>query len=71
MSSDDTAAQLDALVARLERTAEQLRSGDVSPDVAATLVEDAAVLASQASAELERLARASAIEPMPGQTGLL
>ena len=60
MTADDTAAQLDALVARLERAAEQLRSGDVSPDAAATLVEDAAALASQASAELDRLARAAA-----------
>jgi len=71
VSTDDAAAQLDALVARLERTAEQLRSGDVSPDAAASLVEDAAVLASQASAELERRSRAAAAEPMPGQDALL
>ena len=50
---------------------EQLRSGDVSPDAAATLVEDAAALASQASAELDRLARAAAAEPLPGQDPLL
>jgi hypothetical protein len=43
----------------------------VSPDAAATLVEDAAALASQASVELERLSRAAASEPLPGQTGLL
>jgi hypothetical protein len=71
VTADDTAAQLDALVTRLERAAEQLRSGDVSPDVAATLVEDAASLASQASAELDRLSRAAAVEPMPGQDPLL
>jgi hypothetical protein len=70
-TSGDAAAQLDTLVTRLERAAEQLRSGDVSPDAAATLVEDAAVLASQASAELERLSRAAASEPMPGQDQLL
>jgi hypothetical protein len=70
-TTDDAASQLDVLVARLERTAEQLRSGDVSPDAAATLVEDAAALASQASGELDRLSRAAAAEPHPGQDHLL
>jgi hypothetical protein len=70
-TTDDAASQLDALVIRLERTAEQLRSGDVSPDAAATLVEDAASLASQASAELDRLSRVAAAEPHPGQDHLL
>jgi hypothetical protein len=71
MSTEGAATQLDALVTRLERAAEQLRSGDLSPDAAAGLVEDAAALASQASAELERLSRAAAVEPMPGQDQLL
>ena len=62
---------LDELVAKLDRAAEQLRSGDLSADAAATLVEDCAALASQASAELERLARAAAHEPLPGQDSLL
>jgi hypothetical protein len=62
---------LDELVSRLDRAAEQLRSGDLSPDAAATLVEDCSALASQASAELERLARAAAHEPLPGQDSLL
>jgi hypothetical protein len=62
---------LDDLIARLERAAEQLRSGELSPDAAATLVEDCAALASQAAAELERLARAAAHEPLPGQDSLL
>ncbi|MDX6640454.1 MAG: hypothetical protein QOF12_1465 [Solirubrobacteraceae bacterium] len=62
---------LDDLVARLDRAAEQLRSGDLSSDAAATLVEDCASLASQAAAELERLARAAAHEPLPGQDSLL
>jgi hypothetical protein len=62
---------LDALVQRLERAAEQLRSGDLSPDAAAGLVEDCAGLASQASNELERMARAAAHEPLPGQDTLL
>jgi exonuclease VII small subunit len=71
MTTDDAATQLDALVTRLERAAEQLRSGDLSADAAASLVEDAASLASQASAELDRLSRAAAAEPMPGQDALL
>jgi hypothetical protein len=62
---------LDTLVERLERAAEQLRSGDLSPDAAAGLVEDCAAMASQASAELERMARASVPEPPPGQDSLL
>jgi hypothetical protein len=62
---------LDALVQRLERAAEQLRSGDLSADAAAGLVEDCAGLASQASSELERMARAAAHEPLPGQDTLL
>jgi hypothetical protein len=64
--------RIDELIARLERAAEQLRSGELSADAAATLVEDCAVLATQASAELERLARAEATPPPPpGQDSLL
>jgi len=63
--------ELDNLIHRLERAAEQLRSGELSPDAAATLVEDCAALASQASAELDRQARASAAEVPPGQDALL
>lgn len=70
MTDVDTSS-LDALVARLERAAEQLRTGDLSSDAAAGLVEDCAALASQASAELERMARAAAAEPIPGQDSLL
>lgn len=62
---------LDEIVARLDRAAEQLRSGELTPDAAASLVEDCAALAAQASAELERLARESAHEPLPGQDTLL
>jgi hypothetical protein len=62
---------LDRLVDRLERAAEQLRTGDLSADAAAGLVEDCAALASQASAELERLARSAAQEPVPGQDQLI
>ena len=70
--------RLDELISRLERAAEQLRSGELSADAAATMVEDCAALATQAAAELERLARAEAQEiaeganrPTPGQDSLL
>lgn len=69
MTDPDTT--LDALIDRLERAAEQLRSGELSTDAAAGLVEDCAALATQASSELERLARAAASEPLPGQDQLL
>jgi hypothetical protein len=62
---------LDDLIARMERAAEQLRSGECSPDAAATVVEDCATLASQAAAELEQLARDEASPPVPGQDTLL
>jgi hypothetical protein len=62
---------LDDLIARMERAAEQLRSGDCSPDAAATIVEDCATLASQAAAELEQLTRDEVTPPAPGQDTLL
>jgi hypothetical protein len=63
--------ELDTLISRLERAAEQLRSGDLSQDAAATLVEDCAAVAGRAGAELERRARQAAVEPPPGQDSLL
>ncbi|MGH2911364.1 MAG: hypothetical protein ACRDJ3_02690 [Solirubrobacteraceae bacterium] len=63
--------QIDELIEQLERAAEQLRSGELSADAAATLVEDCASLATQASAELEREARAEASPVAPGQDSLL
>jgi hypothetical protein len=62
---------LDDLIARLERAAEQLRSGELSSDAAATLVEDCASLATQAASELEQLTRGEALQPPPGQDSLL
>ena len=68
---------LDDLITRLERAAEQLRSGELSPDAAATMVEDCAALASQAAAELEQLTRAElsaqdeVSPPAPGQDTLI
>jgi hypothetical protein len=63
--------ELDTLIDQLERAAEQLRSGDLSQDAAAGLVEDCAALAGRAGAELERRSRAAAQEPLPGQDSLL
>ena len=68
MSSVD---HLEDLIGRLERAAEQLRSGELSADAAATLVEDCAALATQAAAELEQLTRAEIAAPPPGQDSLL
>jgi hypothetical protein len=66
-----SAQHLDDLIGRLERAAEQLRSGELSPDAAATMVEDCAALATQAAAELEQLTRAEVSAPAPGQDTLL
>jgi hypothetical protein len=64
--------RLDEMITRLSRAAEQLRSGELSPDAAATMVEDCASLATQAAAELEQLTRAETAAPAPpGQDSLL
>jgi hypothetical protein len=63
--------RLDELIVRLERAGEQLRSGELSPHAAASMVEDCASLATQAAAELEQLTRAEASAPAPGQDSLL
>lgn len=68
---------LDDLIVRLERAAEQLRSGEVSPDAAASIVEECAALAGRAASELEQLTRdeelaaGGAEQPPPGQDTLL
>lgn len=70
--SDEITPQLDELVVQLGRTAEQLRSGEVSADHAASLVEEAAALAARAASELERQARALTVPAqLPGQDALL
>ena len=66
-----SAENLDELITRLERAAEQLRSGELSSDAAATMVEDCASLATQAATELEQLTRAEVSAPPPGQDTLL
>ena len=66
-----TVQRLDELIGRLERAAEQLRSGELSTDAAAGMVEDCAALATQAAAELEQLTRTGETAPAPGQEPLL
>jgi hypothetical protein len=66
-----TEDHLDALIGRLARAGEQLRSGELSADAAATLVEECAALAGEASVELERRARAGVEEPTSAQGSLL
>jgi hypothetical protein len=63
--------RLEDLITRLGRAAEQLRSGELSADAAATMVEDCAALATQAAAELEQMSRAEVPAPAPGQDTLL
>ncbi|HUB75985.1 MAG TPA: hypothetical protein VL977_02965 [Solirubrobacteraceae bacterium] len=63
--------ELDELIDRLERAAAQLRSGELSPDAAATLVEECAALAGEASVQLERRARTGAEESPSAQGSLL
>lgn len=60
--------RLDEITSRLQEAASQLRSGELSADAAASLVEDCAGIASEASVELERRVRESAV---PRQDTLL
>jgi hypothetical protein len=61
---------LDALVERLERAAAQLRSGDLSAEGAAALVDECARLATEAGSVLDRSVRAGDEGGSPGQLPL-
>jgi len=50
---------LERIVERLERTAAELRAGDLTPERAAGLVDECASLATEAGAELDRVVRAA------------
>ncbi|MEA2133748.1 MAG: hypothetical protein QOC68_1657 [Solirubrobacteraceae bacterium] len=63
------ADSLDTLVERLERTASELRTGDLTTERAAALVDDCARIAAEAGAELDRRVRAA--DAGPGLTGQL
>jgi hypothetical protein len=63
---------LDRIVDRLERIAAELRSGELPPERAATLVDECARLAGEAGAELDReVRRADAGAGGAGLTGQL
>ena len=61
--------RLESLVERLERTAAELRAGELSIERAAALVDDCARIAAEAGAELDRRVRAA--DTGPGATGQL
>jgi len=63
--------RLNALVERLEHIAAELRAGELEPARAATLVEECAGLAADASTELDRRVRAHDTgDGLPGQLPL-
>jgi exonuclease VII small subunit len=53
------ADHLESLVERLERTAAELRAGELSTERAAALVDDCARIAAEAGAELDRRVRSA------------
>jgi hypothetical protein len=56
---------------RLEEAARRLRDGGLEKEEATRLAEECAALASEAAGELERVARWSGPETVPGQEELL
>ena len=64
--------RLDSLVERLERTAAELRAGDLTTERAAALVDDCARVAAEAGAELDRRVRAAdaGADTLTGQLAL-
>jgi hypothetical protein len=55
---------------RLEETSARLRSGELEPEAALTMIEECARLATEASAQVEQRSRA-ALEPLPDLPGQL
>lgn len=63
----------DALIelsARLQETAQRMRTGELDSDAALALIEECARLAAEASAKVDERARA-AVEPLPDLPGQL
>jgi hypothetical protein len=69
MGRDMAESALDTVIQRLERTATELRAGDIEPERAAALVDECARLAAEAGAELDRGVRAGE-SGLPGQLPL-
>jgi hypothetical protein len=61
---------LDRIVERLERTAAELRSGDLTPARAAQLVDECATLAAEAGTQLDREVRSTEGTGPAGQLAL-
>jgi hypothetical protein len=68
---DQSTVRLSDISERLEQAARRLRSGELDDDEASRLAGECAELAQQAAAELDRLARWTPGEPVPGQEELL
>jgi hypothetical protein len=68
---DQSTVRLSEISERLEQAARRLRSGELEGDEASRLAGECAELAQQGAAELDRLARWTPGEPVPGQEELL
>jgi hypothetical protein len=68
---DQSTVRLSEISERLEQAARRMRSGELEGDEASRLAGECAELAQQAAAELDRLARWTPGEPVPGQEELL
>jgi hypothetical protein len=68
---DQALLRLNEISDRLELAASRLRSSDLESEEATRLAGECAELAQQAAAELDRLARWSPDEAVPGQEELL
>jgi hypothetical protein len=70
MAASMGADPLDELIGRLERTAAELRSGELDAERAAALVDECARLAADAGAQLDREVRAADAGGPAGQLAL-
>jgi hypothetical protein len=69
--ADEPTARLTEISDRLDATAQRLRADGLGSEEAAGIAAECAELASQAVAELERLASSNPQEAAPGQEELL
>jgi hypothetical protein len=70
MAASMGAEPLEELTRRLERTAAELRGGELDPERAAALVDECARLAAEAGAQLDRDVRAADAGGPAGQLAL-
>jgi hypothetical protein len=68
---EEANARLTDISERLEEAARRLRSEELDPDEATRLAGECAELANQAASELDRIARFSSPDAVPGQEELL